>query len=120
MTSVLQERKKMQLPTRYQGAYEKALIAAGGKPRRLNGLEDEDVDGSDTESDFESPVTPGMIRALTSSKPTHDFSDAPTRIMLVMILEGQRRHQPITVAKNTFEALADDDDTLDFTDTDVR
>ena len=69
------ECKKMKLPAGYQGAYEKALIAAGGKPRRLNMLEDEDVDGSDSESDFESPFTPGMIRGPTSSKPTHGFSD---------------------------------------------
>ena len=47
----------MKLPAGYQGAYEKALIAAGGKPRRLNMLEDEDIDDSDLESDFGSPVT---------------------------------------------------------------
>ena len=34
------ERKKMKVPAGYQGAYEKALISAGGKPRRLNYLED--------------------------------------------------------------------------------
>ena len=39
--------------------------------------------------------------------------------MSVMMLEGQRRHQPIPVAKNTFEALADDDNTLDSTDIDA-
>ena len=109
----------MKLPAGYQGAYEKALIAAGGKPRRLNMLEDEDIDDSDSESDFESPITPGKIRALTSSKPTHDFSDEPTPIMSVMMLEGQRRHQSIPLAKNTFEALADDDNPLDSTDIDA-
>ena len=71
------------------------------------------------ESDTESPVIPGMVRALTSSKATHDFSGKPTPIVSVNALEGQRRYQPIPLAKNTLEPLADDDDVLDSTDIDV-
>ena len=39
------------------GAYEKALIAAGGKPRRLNMSDNANV--SDSKLDFEDPITAG-------------------------------------------------------------
>ena len=67
------DRKKMKLPAAYQGAYEKTLIAAGGKPRRLNMLDDEDLDDSDSESDFDTPITPRSIRALTAQTLTYDI-----------------------------------------------
>ena len=59
------ERRKMKLPTGYMGAYEKALIAAGGKPRRVNALDgalsDEDYDSE--ESDFNVPTYMGGVAA---------------------------------------------------------
>ena len=97
------DRKKMKLPATYQGACEKELIAAGGRPRRLNMLDDEDLDDSDSESDFDTPITPGSIRALTTQTLTYDISDEPTPLMSVT-------RQP-TITKNSFKALAEDDDT---------
>ena len=97
------DRKKMKLPATDHGAYEIALIAAGGKPRQLNMLDDEDLDDSDSESDFDTPITPGSIRALTTQTMTYDISDEPTPLMSVT-------RQP-TITKKTFKALAEDDDT---------
>ena len=50
----------MKLPATYKGAYEKALTAAGGKPRRLNKFDDEDIDNSDSETGFDTPYRPRL------------------------------------------------------------
>ena len=68
------DRKKMRLPTGYMGAYEKALVAAGGKPRRINSLGDCD-DGSE-EEDFNTPIVPGGVcRALIDEDDSDSDSD---------------------------------------------
>ena len=64
------DRKKMKLPSTYQGKYEKALIAAGGQPRRLSMLADENSMDSDDESDFESPLGVGKVYALRNEPAT--------------------------------------------------
>ena len=68
----------MKLPESYQGAYERALIAAESKPRRLDILDDTDV--SDCESDFEEPITPrrpGRIQMLKTQPPSVTPIDEP-------------------------------------------
>ena len=74
------DRKKMKLPANYQGAYEKALIAAGGKPRRINALDGDDHESD--EEDFNEPITPGgMCRALLDEddSDSDSESDVPGR-----------------------------------------
>ena len=86
------DRKKMKLPSTYQGKYEKALIAAGGTPRRLSMLTDENNVDSDDESDFGSPLGAGRCFALIAQ------SDEPTA------------HAPTpTPVSNSFAALASED-----------
>ena len=63
----------MKLPAGYMGAYEKALIKAGGKPRRANQLDDEDYDSD--ESDFETPITMGGRAAALINQLDDDSSD---------------------------------------------
>ena len=86
-TKGISDRKKMKLPSNYQGAYEKALIAAGGTPRRINVLTDENHLDSDSESDFEAPLRHGRVFALY---------DEPTP-------------RPPTPTQNSFAALASND-----------
>ena len=62
------DRKQMKLPDGYKGAYEKAREAAGltNKKKRLNMLDDEDVDDSDSDFENDSPL-PGRLCALRTS-----------------------------------------------------
>ena len=86
------DRKKMKLPSTYQGKYEKALIAAGGTPRRLSMLTDENNMDSDDESDFGAPLGAGRVFALNAQ------SDEPAARTLVP-----------TPVSNSFAALASED-----------
>ena len=62
------DRKQMKLPDGYKGAYEKAREAAGitNKKKRLNMLDDEDVDDSGSDFENDSPP-PGRLCALRNS-----------------------------------------------------
>ena len=103
----------MKLPTSYMGAHEKALIAAGGKPRRLNMLDDADI--SDSESDFEEPITPGRhgsIRMLTSQTPLVTTIDEPPTPVTIGA-QHLCRPVPSTSTRNAFQALAEDHHELD-------
>ena len=89
------------------GAYEKDLIAAGGKPRRLNMLDDADV--SDSESDFEEPITPGRngrIQMLkTQQPPVTTIDEPPTPVTI----DAQHLCRPVasTSTCNAFQTLAE-------------
>ena len=119
------DRKKMKLPAGYMGAYEKALIAAGGKPRRLNFLDDEDHDteedfdeavdcgggtcraiicegDSDSDDDFE--IGGGRVCALGDTK-VQAVSDEPQPTPPVATASADAR----ILAKNAFAAIAEDD-----------
>ena len=65
------DRKAMKLPVGYEGAYEKARKAAGlkNKERRVNMLDDEDIDDSDSDFEFDEPM-PGRMCALRNSTDT--------------------------------------------------
>ena len=95
------------------GVYEKALIAAEGKPRRLNMLDDADI--SDSESDFGEPNTPGRhgsIRMLTTQTPLVTTMNLPPTPMTI---GAQHLYRPVpsTSTRNTFEALAEGHHELD-------
>ena len=107
------DRKKMKLPASYMGAYEKALVAAGGKPRRLNMLDDADI--SDSESDFEEPITPGRhgsIRMLTTQTPLVTTIDEPPTPVTIGA-QHMCRPVPSTSTQNVFQTLAEDHHELD-------
>ena len=81
-------RRQMKLPAGYQGKYEKALIAAGGKPRRINRLEGSDTGDftDEEESDFEDAVIPGLCRAVfhEESESDSDDDEFPDRCAMFM------------------------------------
>ena len=94
------ERKLMKLPAGYSGAYEKARVAAGlpAKSKRLNMLDDEDVDDDDAESDF------GDDSLCTLRSSSFNVSDFP----VVGTQPVKQRPQPFT-SPNSFQALAEAD-----------
>ena len=69
----------MKLPQGYKGAYEKAREAAGlkNRDRRVNMLEDEDFDDTDSDSDIE--AVPGRMCALRGVPPPPNPHPEPRR-----------------------------------------
>ena len=107
------DRKKMKLPASYQGAYERALIAAGGKPRRLDMLDDADV--SDSDSNLKDPITPGRpgrIQMLKTQPPSVTPIDEPPTPVPI---GAQHLCLPVPSisTRNTFQALANEHQELD-------
>ena len=102
------DRKLMKLPDGYKGAYEKAREAAGltNKKKRLNMLDDEDVDDSDSDFENESPL-PGRLCALRTSQievpPPQPHPEARQPRSYRDVLAG-----PAT-DKSRFQALAQED-----------
>ena len=66
------DRKKMKLPVGYEGKYEKALKAAGIPTKKIQMLDDEDFDDSDSDDE---PHEPDRVCALRQSKPTSALDD---------------------------------------------
>ena len=75
----ISDRSKMKLPQGYKGAYEKAREAAGlkNRDRRVNMLEDEDFDDTDSDSDIE--AVPGRMCALRGVPPPPTPHPEPRR-----------------------------------------
>ena len=89
------DRKLMKIPPGYEGAYEKAKKAAGLEPRRrVNALDDEGIEDSDSESDFDSPLVPARMCALTCARSMPIAASAP-----------------VTPTSNSFDALSDNEHT---------
>ena len=106
-------RKTMKLPASYLGAYGRALIAAGSKPRRLNTVDDAGV--SDSEPDVEDPITPGSqgrIQMLKTRSPSVTPIDEPHTSMTIGA-QHLCRPVPSTSTRNAFQAFADNHHELD-------